>query len=454
MWLLNAESYEMKEFHDNIPEYAVLSHTWAQEEVSFKEIRKLKPNSEVRQKQGFLKVEMCCSQAREDELEWVWIDSCCIDKRSSAELSEAINSMFDWYRQAAICYAYLEDIHPQKEFVKQETLAASRWFTRGWTLQELLAPREIQFYAMDWSVLGTTLDYNFLCYISDITQIKIKFLRDIGSIQTASVATRMSWAANRVTSRQEDRAYSLMGIFNIHMPILYGEGLHSAFERLQREIIQTTSDQSIFAWKSSNELKPDEWLRGFGLLAPSPSYFKDCAFAIHTLRPRLRPFAITNVGVQITLRLTPYNRKIPGSQVQGEDIWLATLRCWSLPDELGESTRLQLFLRERTIIEESGYRVFQRILPHLLERNNPMVEQPSQLTEVIVPSPTQIEHLEIIGTVRIRPTPTKDMAMKLERDRKLGENPLLQSSDDNGDGESDDDADDVDKNGDAFSSQE
>jgi hypothetical protein len=398
MWLLNAASHELKEFNGEIPPYAILSHTWSQEEASFKEVRKHLPNAH--RKAGFRKLELCCLQAREDGLEWVWIDSCCIDKRSSAELSEAINSMFKWYRNAHICYAYLEDIPPQRGSLQQATLAASRWFTRGWTLQELLAPSEIRFYASDWSLLGTKSaeDHSFSSQLSQITDIDILTLCNISGLRDVSIATRMSWAAKRVTTREEDRAYSLMGIFHVHMPILYGEGLQSAFERLQREIIQMTSDQSIFAWRSNEPVSSLN--QGFGLLAQSPSYFENSAFPINNLQPRLRPFAITNVGIQITLRLMPYDRHIPGIDDIGDDIWLATLRCWSSPNVLGVRTRLQLLLREKVIVEGSGFRVFQRIFPHILCSENDETPDTGRLVEMFIPNSDQIEHLEIIGTIR------------------------------------------------------
>ena len=398
MWLLNVVGLELKEFIGVIPRYAILSHTWNQEEVSFKEIRKSRPDTH--EKPGHIKLELCCLQARKDGLEWAWIDSCCIDRRSSAELSEAINSMFKWYERADICYAYLDDIPPQNEAVHQATLARSRWFTRGWTLQELLAPSKIRFYAKDWSFLGmkSSEDINLSYKISSITGISVQILLDKSALRHASVAMRMSWAANRETTREEDRAYSLMGIFDVKMPIIYGEGLQSAFERLQGEIIKKTSDQSIFAWKSNKELSFHP-LQGHGLLAPSPSYFENCAFTVNGLNPRLRPFAITNIGVQITLRLTPYHHNIPGTNDKRGDIWVATLRCWSLPNEIGIKRRLQLFLRERRIITGSGFRVFQRILPHLLQPESSDPTNFSKLVEVSVPSPDQIGHLEIIGTV-------------------------------------------------------
>jgi heterokaryon incompatibility protein (HET) len=219
MWLLNAVTLELKEFTGNIPPYAILSHTWNQEEISFKDIRKRR--ADVQKSPGFKKIELCCLQAKKDWLEWVWIDSCSIDKRSSAELSEAINSMYKWYERADICYAYLEDMPPPSE--DQPMLGSSRWFTRGWTLQELLAPGNIKFYSREWDLLGmkSSEDIDFCNRISCITGISVRILLDQSVLKHQSVAVRMSWAAKRQTTREEDKAYSLMGLFDVNMPIIY-----------------------------------------------------------------------------------------------------------------------------------------------------------------------------------------------------------------------------------------
>ena len=188
----------------------------------------------------------------------MWIDTCCIDKRSSAELSEAINSMWKWYQKSEICYAYLADVSIA-EFVPPEgendVLSNSRWFTRGWTLQELIAPLTVKFLGQDWSVIGVkapsaVLDQlppiqrerndMFLSHIAKITGIVEKRIRCIHSprdLRQVPIAQKMAWAARRQTSREEDLAYSLMGLFDVNMPILYGEGLKKAFRRLQLEII-------------------------------------------------------------------------------------------------------------------------------------------------------------------------------------------------------------------------
>lgn len=210
----------------DIPPYAILSHTWVQnEEVSYQEIM----NHERVQKSGFEKIKKCCSQALKDGLEWVWVDTCSIDKTSSAELSEAINSMFRYYSQAATCYAYLADVEfadpgPSSDFKSMaESFRKSRWFTRGWTLQELLAPSKLIFYSASWDSIGDRSEWRD--EISQITSIHYSALtQGARNLTQFSIADRMSWAASRTTSREEDMAYCLLGIFGVHMPLLYGEG--------------------------------------------------------------------------------------------------------------------------------------------------------------------------------------------------------------------------------------
>lgn len=172
-------------------------------------------------------------------------DRCCINKNSSAELSEAINSMFSWYKNAQVCYAYLSDVGIVTSLQQKQTdIKKSRWFTRGWTLQELLAPSSVVFFSNDWQSLGTKAELSDL--LSDITDIDVDILRGL-DLGFASVAQKMSWASARHTTRVEDVAYCLLGIFNVNMPLLYGEG-NKAFHRLQEEILKGSNDLSLFAW--------------------------------------------------------------------------------------------------------------------------------------------------------------------------------------------------------------
>ncbi|PMD15037.1 hypothetical protein NA56DRAFT_355959 [Hyaloscypha hepaticicola] len=183
-------------------------------------------NPSRQSKAGYKKVRYACEQAISDDYEYVWIDTCCIDKSSSAELSEAIHFMFQWYQNAGVCYAYVED-------VQLENFGTSRWFTRGWTLQELLAPAEVIFFGSEWTRLGTKSD--LANQIITVTRIDEKALLHQDQLKKKSVAQRMSWASRRETTRLEDAAYCLLGIFGVNMPLLYGEG-KNAFFRLQEEL--------------------------------------------------------------------------------------------------------------------------------------------------------------------------------------------------------------------------
>ncbi|KAI0744298.1 hypothetical protein C8Q80DRAFT_889878 [Daedaleopsis nitida] len=192
------------------------------------------------------KIRRCCEVARAHGFERVWVDSCCIDQASSSELSEAVNSMYLWYHHAKVCYAYLADVADDDDpRARGSQFRKSRWWTRGWTLQELIAPRVLVFLSYGWRVLGTKA--MFAAVIEEVTGIDRAILTHEAPLESVSVAMRISWAARRQTSREEDQAYSLMGILNVHMPTIYGEG-RFAFVRLQEEVLKLTSDQSLFAW--------------------------------------------------------------------------------------------------------------------------------------------------------------------------------------------------------------
>ncbi|KIK19968.1 hypothetical protein PISMIDRAFT_106587, partial [Pisolithus microcarpus 441] len=245
----------MKEHDDKTTRYAILSHRWGAE-VNYKEMIRLmkmeeEEREEVKQRHGYQKIIKSCEQAAKDGYEWLWVDTCCIDKRSSAELSEAINSMYRWYQNAQVCYAYLNDVG-ESTFPTEEDdnkFAQSNgwpeWFVRGWTLQELIAPKEVEFFNKDWAHIGNKRQ--LASTLQDITGIPSQVLTNGLAGKGLSVAQIMSWAAERKTTRVEDHAYSLMGLFGVYMPMLYGEG-KMAFQRLQLEIIRRSSDQSIFAW--------------------------------------------------------------------------------------------------------------------------------------------------------------------------------------------------------------
>ncbi|KAI6148138.1 heterokaryon incompatibility protein-domain-containing protein [Pisolithus tinctorius] len=268
----------LKELDDETTHYAILSHRWGVE-VTYKEMTGLTKmeewkRDEVRKRYGYQKIIKSCQQAMKDGYKWLWIDTCCIDKRSSSELSEAINSMYRWYRNAQVCYAYLNDVHESAFPIEQNNSEYEfgnshgwpEWFARGWTLQELIAPKRVEFFNRDWAPIGNKR--HLAPTLERITGIPLEVLRDGLTAKCLSVAQIMSWAADRQTSRLEDRAYSLMGLFGVNMPMLYGEG-KKAFHRLQLEIIRISGDHSIFAW--------DPWKpRPGSVLAEDPSDFRDC----------------------------------------------------------------------------------------------------------------------------------------------------------------------------------
>ena len=265
MWLLSTDRAEHRFFADpsTIPGgYAILSHTWSQteEEQSFQDVQRIIADCKRRGRNPrdhvSDKIRNCCLQAERDGFAWVWIDTCCINKESSTELSEAVNSMFNWYTISDICYAYLEDV-PADDKLEAEDSAfrKARWHTRGWTLQELLAPVLVVFMSRDWKLLGTKADLSAL--LSDITDIYRDYLTRRRAVLHAPVAERMGWAASRNTTRIEDEAYCLLGLFDIHMPTIYGEG-RRAFQRLQQEIIRQSYDTSLFAWRPDHHRVQDD----------------------------------------------------------------------------------------------------------------------------------------------------------------------------------------------------
>lgn len=225
---------------DDIPPYAILSHTWGsdeEEEVTFDDLTHNKTMAKL--KPGYSKIQFCETQAQKDNLQHFWVDTCSIDKRNSTETGEAINSMFRWYQNATKCYVYLSDVSALRRGYYDEpkwesSFRTSRWFTRGWTLQELLAPRSVDFFSREGIWLGskTLLERQ----IHEITGIPVTALTGT-PISTFSVEERMRWAAGRNTKKREDRAYCLFGIFNVFIPLIYGEG-DNAFKRLEEALYQ------------------------------------------------------------------------------------------------------------------------------------------------------------------------------------------------------------------------
>ena len=226
------------DFSNELPPYAILSHTWGRddEEVTFKDVTE----GSGKMKAGYRKILFCGEQATRNGLQYFWVDTCCIDKSSSTELSEAINSMFRWYRNAAKCYVYLSDVltsdRNQGGPILQSWQSAfreSRWFTRGWTLQELIAPLSVEFFDSNGERLGDKKSLER--QLHEITGIAIPALQGT-TLSAFSIKERMSWAENRQTKREEDKVYSLLGIFDIYMPLIYGEEAKNAFSRLHEEL--------------------------------------------------------------------------------------------------------------------------------------------------------------------------------------------------------------------------
>jgi hypothetical protein len=223
-----------------IPPYAILSHTWAidnTEEVSFQDLE----DGTGRNKPGYSKILFCERQAKSHGLYYFWIDTCSIDKKNAVELQEAINSMFRWYQKAAHCYVYLSDVSASDREKDGQQLTSklgrdfrnSRWFTRGWTLQELIAPSIVQFFSSEGHRMGDKLTLEE--EIHKITGISRNALKGY-LLSDFTVDERMSWMGHRRTKLEEDAIYSLLGIFDVSMPMIYGEGKPKAQRRLQEEI--------------------------------------------------------------------------------------------------------------------------------------------------------------------------------------------------------------------------
>ncbi|KAH7380478.1 hypothetical protein DE146DRAFT_637487 [Phaeosphaeria sp. MPI-PUGE-AT-0046c] len=358
MRLIDVDTLELRSFtDDDIPPYAILSHTWGADEISYQElvwINRIKalsgslnqssmsssftssssqdeqsslmlasmemllrgnwnPGTSVgsmteedfRDRLGYSKIVHTAREVRDLKLKWVWIDTCCIDKSSSAELQESLNSMYRWYWNAKVCLVYLSDVS-RADVIDTNTATvlarvafeSCRWTKRGWTLQELLAPTTCRFYLKDWQYMGEKVEY--LEELSHATGIPIPVLEDPVLVQEVSVAERMSWAASRQTTRLEDIGYCLLGLFDIQMPLLYGEG-EKAFTRLQEEILKTTDDHSLFAWKANTS--DSSTYRG--LLARSPAEFRDCGSVERESILSAFPISSTPIGIRVQLEFLP-----------------------------------------------------------------------------------------------------------------------------------------------------
>ncbi|KAK6438082.1 hypothetical protein LTR95_005715 [Oleoguttula sp. CCFEE 5521] len=368
MWLLNATTFELKYFHSvaQAPHYAILSHTWEDEEVIFQDMRDLET---ARVKQGWQKMHHTCEQARKDDLEYCWVDTCCINKESSAELSEAINSMFNIYKNATVCYIHLADvtdfftledgligaqhdpdtynpeIHTQysdqvadereaqwAQSVKVHAFTSARWWTRCWTLQELLAPCESKFFNKAWNLIARLHDV--IMIVSKCTNIDLEVLHHHTDPLELSVAKRISWASYREATRREDVAYSLFGLLDINLPLLYGEG-DRAFVRLQEELIRTNADLSTLAWglyNTDGSLEAAQSLHdGHSILfASSPDAFRGCGdVALSDRLSSAVPGRLTNRGLELELPVIPACALKSTREAVDADHVLADIGCYS-----------------------------------------------------------------------------------------------------------------------------
>jgi hypothetical protein len=255
---------------DKIPPYAILSHTWKEgQEVTFADLKDLDNAVDIDtpRKEGYQKIRFCAQQAKRDGLDYFWVDTCCIDKTNSQELQEAINSMFCWYQKAEKCYVFLSDVaNDTLEIDSKSALKQSRWFKRGWTLQELLAPRSVEFFSEEGERLGDKESLQHL--IHEVTDIPIEALSG-SDLSEFDVAKRFSWAVNRQTTEEEDGAYCLFGIFGVHLPLIYGEGKQNALERLRSAAILKHKGHSQDQEEKLSKIR--SWLS-----APDPStnYYK------------------------------------------------------------------------------------------------------------------------------------------------------------------------------------
>jgi hypothetical protein len=341
MWLINCQTLDLEYVVDHQDtKYAILSHTWeTAEEVQFEEFQ----TGKATEKRGWQKIRKVCQLALKDGCSFAWVDTCCINKTSSAELTEAINSMFPWYGSAQICYAYLADYDSSDLPTRQ---IESRWFTRGWTLQELIAPAQVNFYDKSWEFIGTkaTLSQD----ISQITGIsqgillasEDQLLQE--TLDEVPIAQRMSWAAKRETTRTEDLAYCLLGIFGINLPLLYGEGMR-AFLRLQEEVVKNSNDLSLLAWQSPYD--PDR--KYCGVFAEHPRLFQVSSRISLVNDVKFLPDSVmTNKGLKMYTALS-FDHSV--------DLHVLEINCY---DTANQEKQLAIYLKHQ------GASVFARAKPH------------------------------------------------------------------------------------------
>ncbi|KAI1101937.1 heterokaryon incompatibility protein-domain-containing protein [Jackrogersella minutella] len=258
MRLLNVKTMRVESFPTRqisaIPDYVILSHRWQdEEEVSFHDIQG--ELEKIQHKKGYQKILKCCEIASSTGFEYVWIDTCCINKSDENELTHTLAAMFRYYRDSQACYTYLADVSgDDNPFDEGSEFRRSKWFTRGWTLQELVAPLYVTFFDRDWNEIGTKS--NLRTVIADVTGISPQVLAmNYGG--AISIAQRQAWAKDRQTKEIEDQAYSMMGLLGVKIPVKYGEGeaafrkIKDEIERLKNNDLGDPSNFNVSSWKSS-----------------------------------------------------------------------------------------------------------------------------------------------------------------------------------------------------------
>jgi hypothetical protein len=385
------------------------------------------------------KVRNFCQQAAKDGHKYAWIDTAGIDKKSSAELSEAINSMYKWYQRSQMCYIYLGDVEKQPSWdATADSIRRARWFTRGWTLQELLAPRELTFCDRDWNFIGTRRKRGSVCsytdsgfhtpwhcyagdqplsvLISTITNINMKIIEVLKKVTDTSVAEKMSWASQRVTTREEDMAYCLLGIFDVNMPLLYGES-NKALTRLQVAIMEATDVHSIFAWDygitGTHGTHDHAWTGNVGSLAQGPAQFRHghrlerLDYVREELDARTTAplhYSRTNRGVYITLPVIDLSPMLGGGL-------LAVLTCMvkeTIPTKMRKFKKCVMVIplyRSRTgadIFHRPGWQTRPLLLDHTAMRKARM-----QTLYMETPNPrNELQHTNQAEFVTKQPTRT------------------------------------------------
>ncbi|KAH9942514.1 heterokaryon incompatibility protein-domain-containing protein, partial [Epithele typhae] len=351
MRLLHTQTGQLCSFDGpSIPPYAILSHVWSRpddpghvSEQSYQDVVEVSALSHP--EHSILpslspKIQASCAITNRHGYQYLWVDTCCINKSSSAQVSESINSMFAWYARSHLCYAYLADVedgdrpeHPQSQFRR------SRWFKRAWTLQELIAPSNVVFLSKDWNVIGSKSSLAHT--IKEVTNIDIDVLTGRRTLREVCVAQRMSWASRREASRVEDEAYSLLGIFGVHLRLNYGEGRNS-FSRLQEAILKHIPDQSLFAWGPRHRLS---CTHESCLFATSPRDFS-ASFDLRIIPPKVfsRRLGISILHPEAHISAYGIRMSLPIVRISGYQ--LALLAC-----EDGAGKLVGLVLREPQVQE-------------------------------------------------------------------------------------------------------